>query len=108
MGLYKNDQKLLYSYPLSVSFFHDDYVYLKDHTLINRDDHIDFMKKEKEINNVIKFVLTLILVLISTVIWGFVSTLLFNSSMLTGVGAIIIGWIILTLMNKTEEDENEK
>ena len=33
-------------------FFHDDYLYLKDHTLINRDDHIDFMKKEfgKKIN----------------------------------------------------------
>ena len=34
------------------TFFHDDYLYLKDHTLINRDDHIDFMKKEfgKKIN----------------------------------------------------------
>ena len=34
------------------TFFHDDYLYLKDHTLINRDDHIHFMKKEfgKKIN----------------------------------------------------------
>ena len=34
------------------TFFHDDYLYLKDHTLINRDDDIDFMKKEfgKKIN----------------------------------------------------------
>ena len=34
------------------TFFHDDYLYLKDHTLINRNDHIDFMKIEfgKKIN----------------------------------------------------------
>ena len=34
------------------TFFPDDYLYLKDDTLINRDDHIDFMKKEfgKKIN----------------------------------------------------------
>ena len=34
------------------TFFHEDYLYLKDHTLINRDDHIAFMKKEfgKKIN----------------------------------------------------------
>ena len=34
------------------TFFHDDYLYSKDHKLINRDDHIDFMKKEfgKKIN----------------------------------------------------------
>tara|TARA_B100000989_G_C19132754_1_gene300055 strand:+ start:114 stop:443 length:330 start_codon:yes stop_codon:yes gene_type:complete len=35
------------------TFFHQDYLYLKDNTLENRDDHIDFMKKEfgkKKIN----------------------------------------------------------
>ena len=34
------------------TFFHEDYLYLKDHTLVNRDDHIDFMKIEfgKKIN----------------------------------------------------------